>query len=254
MTRTARAVPVRDEGREGMQLIFHDPLSLYKFVDEKMGEIPLGRLFNDDTHRILREQWCASVFGIGYDYYVRPCRVAVEESLENRGIDFLLEAGDKEFSFQTTEAQEEGRERGKEYKEIEQGKVVTHPYTPERGRQEGPDWIVNAIARKAEKHYSDIKDLNLLVYVNFTAHEMHFDEIKKKAKEYRGTFSSIWLLTNSLIATLSPNNDIGDIPGWGKIWDRPEGSTILGSLRPRVWGMEGGKILLAKNKGSRGNQ
>ena len=219
-----------------------------------MGEIALGSLFTDPTHRILREQWCASVFGIGYDKYVRPCRVAVEESLENRGIDFLLEADGKEFPFQTTEALEEGRKRGQEYKEIENGKVVTHPYTPERGRQEGPDWIVSAIAKKAGKHYSYSKNLNLLVYVNFTAHEMDFDVIKEKAKEYRGSFSSIWLLTNKVIATLSPNECIGDIPGWGIIFDRPEGSTILGSPRPRVWGMEWGTTFVVKKKGSRDNK
>lgn len=204
-------------------MIFHDPWSLYKKVEDEMDGISRSKLFNEDTYRILRERWCAAVFGIGYEKYIQPCRVAVDESFEARGLDFVLETDGKQFHFQTTEVLEEGRERGREFKEIEKGNMVLRPYRPQRGGQEGPGWIGAAIAKKVEKYYAGEKDLNLLVYVDFHAHDLKFDAIKEKAERYRDAFSSIWLITDTHIASLFPNASLGEIEGgWGMVYVREQ--------------------------------
>ena len=193
-------------------MIFHDPWNLYRDVEEMMGDLPPSRLFTDNF-RILREQWCASFFGIGYEKYLRPCKFAVDERLESRGIDFVMEVEGKKYPFQTTEVLERGRKRGEEVREIEKGNIVLRSYMPARGGQEGPDWIVADIAKKAEKHYAGSEDLNLLVYVDFEAHGLNFNVIKEKAKMYCDSFSSICLITDEHIASLIPNATLGEIKG-----------------------------------------
>jgi hypothetical protein len=219
-------------GGEGVQLNFHDPGDLLEQTIQDIYAIPIDRFFNDEAYKGLREQWVAAFFGVGYGKYVRPCRVAMNESWYRKDADFFLQVGGKEFPFQTTERQREGRKRGDDYKKFarveekitrepelveELRSELLTPYQPALGGVEGPSWIEQAIAKKVGKHYAESGDLNLLVYVNFDAWNLQADVIRERTRKYRDVFASIWIITDRVICSLYSNDKIGHTPQgkWG---------------------------------------
>ena len=84
------------------------------------------------------------------------------------------------MNFQLCERLREGRERHREYKELEKvGRSEFQPYRP-ASNEEALDWIMAAIKAKDEK-YGIKEPLNLLVYVDF-------DYIKIRVKSRHRTF------------------------------------------------------------------
>jgi hypothetical protein len=81
---------------------------------------------------------------------------------------------------------------GKEYRERKDNPLQLKPYQPERGRQEGPSWIANAVRNKHEKHYSSRP--HLLVYAIFEANSLDQNIITKLCYQWFNSFSSIWIL------------------------------------------------------------
>jgi hypothetical protein len=102
------------------------------------------------------------MLGLGYERYVAPCRVAVNESRQRLDADFFLETGGVELPFQLVEAMVQGRRRGAEFKALARGVGRIKMGNAVRGREEGPAWIADAIARKAAKRYASAEDLNLV--------------------------------------------------------------------------------------------
>jgi hypothetical protein len=132
-----------------------------------MSLVPNDVLFNDSRYAKLREQWCAGVLGVGYRKRVGYCRVAVNDTRDRQDADFFLEAGEIAFPFQTVEAQDPDRRRGKEHRDIASGRIHSVPYEPDKRSVEGVGWICDKIAQKVAKRYSGAQLLSLLVYANF---------------------------------------------------------------------------------------
>jgi hypothetical protein len=106
---------------------------------------------------------------------------------------------------------------GDDYKLGPDGTLPKRPYQPERGCVEGPEWIVNAVKEKIKKRYSTMKNLNLLIYANFTAHDMDYREVCNAVGAYKDTFASIWIITNHQICSLIVNNELGRISRFSTI-------------------------------------
>lgn len=167
-------------------------------------------------YRSLRERWCAAVFGLGYEQFIGPCRVAIDDA--DRDADFVAEIKGREHPFQTVEVLEPGRMRGDEYRQREAGKVRQIPYAPELGSVEGAKLIARQIEAKVVKVYAGAEGLNLLVYANFPAKQLRHADVVSATSPYRNRFASIWLITSYMIGTLhSEKSEIGKIEGWGVI-------------------------------------
>jgi hypothetical protein len=184
-----------------------------------MDTVPPHELFvrANAGYQLLRDRWCAGMFGIGYEKFIDLCEVAVPDT-RDIDADFYLRTGDLIFSFQVVEAMERGRLRGDEYKAFAAGTLKTLAYAPEKGRIEGPAWIAEAVARKNKKKYSGSHLLNLLVYANFTAHSLNYEGLVEATKDFAGRFASIWMITDRHIATLLPNDALGSVFGLGEIF------------------------------------
>ena len=202
-------------GRCSMNSEFKLPLVLLRESENEMKEIPNSRLFNDSQYQKTLEKWAAAIFGLGYEEYVSDCKIKIIEK-EQDSADFILRSNNKDFPFQLTERQREGRKRGKLYKEREKDSLKTEPYSPEEGRIKGPQWIYEAVDKKAKK-YPDSEKLSLLVHINFGANKLERDKIVQKLGEFENSFFSIWLVTNHQICSVFGNSEVGSIEGWGNI-------------------------------------
>jgi len=221
--------------RKDKPLDFRDPEDVLRECDEERRTIPKGRFIRDPRYRPLQEKWCAAMFGVGYRRYVRPCRIALNESRDLMDADFFLQAGEVVFPFQTTERLRAERRRDDEYRELEavEDAIAREPereeeltprllteYRPGLGTEEGPEWIAAAIAKKVRKRYAESRSLNLLVYANFEAKALSIDALRERARENRDSFASVWIITDFHICALFSNDRIGTVPGgeWGHIW------------------------------------
>ncbi|HSS96578.1 MAG TPA: hypothetical protein VLK33_06105 [Terriglobales bacterium] len=194
-----------------------DPQHLYDDACERLAQIPQEELFNSSAYQKLREQWCIGVLGIGYAQYVRPCTVGINHSSDHLDADAFMESQGVLYPFQIVETMKDGRKRGKEKKDLASGVIRSVSYEPEKGRIEGPNWIANMIAKKADKRYSGSTNLNLLVYANFDAHQLNYEDVRTKAEQFRTCFHSIWMILNTHICSLYSSDKLGSLPGWGEI-------------------------------------
>jgi hypothetical protein len=197
--------------------LLSDPKYLYDDACKRLASIPQEELFNNSAYQKLLEQWCAGVLGMGYAQYVRPCTVAINDTNDRLEVDAFLESHGETYPFQIVEAVRDGRKRGKEKKDLASGVIRSVPYHPEKGRIDGPQWIANMIAKKVEKRYSGSRYLNLLVYANFNAHQLNYEEVRMKAAQFRTCFHSIWVILGRHICSLYSPNELGSLPGWGEI-------------------------------------
>ena len=128
--------------------------------------------------------------------------------------DFDLTHGDEIMRFQFTERLEQDRQRDREYKNQQQGKVIPRPYRPARNTENAIPWIVEAIRKKMR--YSDKP--SLLVYVNFNCDLIPFDTLVSEVNKIEGIqkyFASIWALLS-----ISFNYDETSI---GRLFPLPDG-------------------------------
>lgn len=151
--------------------------------------VPDDRFFNDPFFKPLQEAWAAGHFALGLQHFNDSIDIRLDT---DRFPDFHLRIDRKTYGFEFTVADKPERMIGKEYKERKNNQLQLTPYQPERGRQEGPSWIADAVRKKHEKHYSDHP--NLLVYANFEASSLDSDIITKLCYQWFNSFSSIWIL------------------------------------------------------------
>jgi hypothetical protein len=198
-------------------ITFTSPELVLESAEREMALIPNDRLFNDAQHQKLRERWCAGIFGVGYAKFVAPCTVAVNDIPVREDIDIFLTAKGREWGFQLAEVQEPGRKRGLEYKEFAQEKIRSIPYGPERGWQEGPEWLADGVRKKKEKLYSDSKSMHLLLYANFPARELEHSDLLMKLQPFRADFASLWIVTSMHLCSIFSSPELGEVGGWGII-------------------------------------
>ena len=87
------------------------------------------------------------------------------------------------------------------------------PYQPQRGMQEGPQWIASAVKDKFDKRYAPKP--HLVVYVNFEAEDLDFAEVTRHCIPYKGAFLSLWLLQNHRLIQVWDNEHT---QRWAKQW------------------------------------
>ena len=81
-----------------MKLPLHSvsPLALLDEADAEMCAVSQERLFNDSRYQKVKEKWCAGMLGVGYEKYVAPCLVAVNDTPQRGDVDLLLRTGERE--------------------------------------------------------------------------------------------------------------------------------------------------------------
>jgi hypothetical protein len=189
---------------------FHKPKELELTFDAKAGSIPDSKFIRVPRHKELKEMWCAVRFGLGYEKFVGPCSISVDIE-ENSDTDFVVKTDAGEFPFQTRIADVPERRMGDDYKPETDSILSTRPYEPERGHIEGPEWIAAAVKGKVLKRYSTAKNLNLLIYANFSAHDLDYKAVCDAVREYKDEFASIWIITNHQICSLTASSGLGEI-------------------------------------------
>ena len=176
--------------------------------------VPVSEFMRSPKYQKSKEEWCAAHFSQGYNKYISPCAVHVEEIDPQNDTDLELEVSGERYPVQSTEVQEPGRRRGDEYKTIAIGTESNRDWSP--GTKNGSLWIAAAIEKKRDR-YGRLSNLNLLVYANFPAYDMSYDQIKLVASEYSEPFASVWLLTGDCMACIRPNPSLGHLPAWLRI-------------------------------------
>tara|TARA_R110002096_G_scaffold434041_1_gene654536 strand:- start:596 stop:1216 length:621 start_codon:yes stop_codon:yes gene_type:complete len=204
-----------------VHLQYLKPQLLEQRFDREVAGITQAELFHNPRYQKITEWWVAARFGLGYEMFVNPCDVAINEGDHDLDADMFLKASEIQHAFQIAEVQEEGRRRAQEYRKFEEGTISSVPYLPGRGAIEGPVWIANGIEKKVKKRYADAKNLNLLIYANFSATQLKYEDILDATQQYRNEFKSIWVLTNHLIASLYSYPELGHINGWGTFEIQP---------------------------------
>ncbi|NJD56820.1 MAG: hypothetical protein FIA94_10505 [Nitrospirae bacterium] len=191
---------------------FHKPKELETIFEEKAQNVSPSDFIRKPLHKGLKEMWCAARFGLGYEKFVGPCLICVDLE-ENSDSDFILRSDAGDFPFQTCVADVPERRMGDDYVSDPDGTLPPRPYEPERGRIEGPEWVAAAVKGKVEKRYSTAKILNLLVYANFTAHDMDYQALCEAVRKYKDEFASIWIITNHGICSLASGDRLGEVQG-----------------------------------------
>ena len=159
-----------------------------------------------------RERSCAGHFSLGYSAAIAPSEVEFEEPDPQNEVDFWLVTPSGRHAFQITERQEPSRRRGQEYK----SGSVSQP-TEESlhaAAEHGTTRIAEAVIKKERAYAGLTKSLNLLVYINFPAYELRFEEVKLGIQQVHSNFASIWLLTGDSMACPQSNPSLGALDGW----------------------------------------
>jgi len=196
------------------QLRFADPEAMLSAAEAEMKGIASEELFNNPKHQPLLDRWCAGSFAVAYALHMGECRVAMEPSEAPSDADFHLRVGVGAFPFQTVEAQRPGRRRGEEYR---QPSTLT-PYRPAAEGTDGPGWIRGAVQKKVEKRYSTARQLNLLVYADFTTEQLEWATVAHELERFRDEFASLWVITYGALGTVFSTPELGCVglcTGWG---------------------------------------
>jgi hypothetical protein len=205
-----------------LNLSYLAPSALLAEARRELAAVTNEKIFNSSNYEKSREKWCAGMLGLGYEKFVAPCRVAVNDSREQIEADLFLKTASCEAPFQLVEVMAPGRRRGAEYKALAAGDLKGIKYEPGRGRAEGPEWIAAGVGQKVAKNYADSVELNLLVYANFTAHQLQHAEVLEAVRPFFPTFASIWVVTSLWLGSLHVANNLGRIEGWGIIFTPEE--------------------------------
>jgi hypothetical protein len=195
--------------------VFHKPASLLVSTEREMEGIPSVELFNDSRHKMLRERWCAAMFGVGYSKHVAPCTVAVNESRYRADVDMFLRAADQDWEFQVTEVQTPGRRRGLEFKQFADGNVRLAAYSVDNAQV--LSWLAQGAEHKKAKRYSGSHGLNLLLYANFAVSGLEYELVAAALSRFAQDFASIWVVTSLHLCSAFSQPGLGEVRGWGPI-------------------------------------
>lgn len=195
-------------------LKFASPELLFSAAESEMAGIESEELFNDPKHQHLLDRWCAGSFGVAYAFNVQECQVAMQPLERADDVDFHLRNQFDTFRFQTVEVQRPDRRRGLEFRQL-QGLA---PYRPATEGAGGTDWIRAAVEKKVAKRYATARNLNLLIYANFTTEQLEFPVIVGELSDLAQQFSSVWVMTYNAIGSVSTSSQLGAVGScatWG---------------------------------------
>ena len=149
-------------------------------------DIDPGDLFGDPQNQFRREAYIAGHFAVGYDKH-ETCQVRLTED----GLyDFELETGRGVDGYQIVEADQVGRRRGDEYRNLlESSKAVDVDLEAEY--EEARKAVRRVLSQKAGKRYAPKP--NVVVFVNLFFNDPE-DQCTSLTAPWKDDFESIWLL------------------------------------------------------------
>lgn len=199
----------------------YTPIDLATFVEARMSEQnDVDVLTNRENKRLL-EMWCAARFGLGYSQNVRPCRIQVEEIDEQREFDFhQVIPKDELRPFQTTEIKDSEWHRSWEYKNLSRSEIE------ERQRKKGwmsegeaVDCFRKGLQSKLATYYSGSSELNVLLYANIHVPGLCWNVLECGLKDISPQFSSVWVVSENMIACVFGIEMDDGFVGWHRIND-----------------------------------
>jgi hypothetical protein len=208
------------------QLRFVDPEAILSAVEAEMEEIASEELFNNPKHQPLLDRWCAGSFAVAYALHLQECGVAMEPPEAQSDADFHLCTKVGVFPFQTTEVQRLGRKRGDEYRQP----PTLEPYRPAAEGADGPRWIGAAVQKKVDKRYSTARQINLLVYADFTTEQLDWASVAHELERFRDKFASLWVITYSALGTVFSTPELGCVGScakWGVYRSAPSAPAFV---------------------------
>ena len=194
-----------------MALRRYTPIELMSAHNQLRERITAAEFFGP-RYQKERERFCAGHFSLAYAAAIAPCEVEIEEPDPQNHVDFWLVTPTGRHAFQVTERQEPERRRGDEYK----AGLVPQP-TEEAldvAATLGADWIVETVLKKNRSYSGSNTSLHLLVYVNFPAYDLRFEDIQLRLQGVQETFGSIWLLAGDSMACAKSSAMLGQLNGW----------------------------------------
>ncbi len=163
----------------------------------------------------VRELWCAAHFARAYGRFFEPCQVRIAQSDDQSDIDFELGVTGIWHPFQIAEVLNPDRRRSDEYKRGYPKDGWLESWN--EGTVHGPEWIRMAILNKLKKQYSTVRQLNLLLYLNFPAYDKEYTDIRSHCANDAVGFASVWLMTSHTICRITDGPDLLPCPGWQNI-------------------------------------
>lgn len=187
---------------------------LYNFVEGQRKIVGDEAFVTRRQCNRLREMWCASIFAQGYDRYVAPCMVEVDELDEQRDYDFILHTHGSTHPFQVTEALDEGRKRNYEYRNNITGLVAGDGFVVSKYAHQR---LASVLDAKIGKNYSNSQELNILVYANFIGNEASWATMVNNLSSQCSHFASVWIITGAEVCCISSGVGVYGFPQWKKI-------------------------------------
>jgi hypothetical protein len=172
------------------------------------------RFFNGPEHTKTQELWCAVHFSKGYSAHIKSSTIIMDDSDTQLDYDFELKVAGKLYPMQITECMEPDRRRGDEYKEVNPG--ITKDDS-EYGNANAHIWVKNTIEKKFTKYFAGCRELNLLVYLNFSALEQRYDILTEHCADIAKNFNSVWLLNGNALCCIKSCEELGELNGWGMV-------------------------------------
>ena len=187
-----------------------DALDFLSAVTRHADPVPQDILFNEPEMAKLLEAVAAAQFAA-----IRNLDTPIQIRLEaDRFPDFRLTAKAAIEEFELVEADEQGRRRGDEYREVVAREAAGLPplaetFDPAEVERRALPAIAKALAAKAKKNYRPPP--NILVYVNFELfRELPLTNLQASelVHPYQSIFPSIWLLWGRNAARLCPRQAV----------------------------------------------
>ena len=195
-----------------MMLLRYAPDELLTKYRTIRAQITREQFFRSPEHKKTQEMWCAAHFARAYNQHVAPCTALISDKDEQTDADFFLDTGEKTHPFQITERMEPARRRGDEYRWGESEKAQGENWS--KGTEHGSAWVRLAIERKLMKKYAGTAELNLLVYLNFAAHEQQYEDMRSECVQLAPQFASVWLLNGNALCCIHQNPVLRAFQGW----------------------------------------
>jgi hypothetical protein len=175
------------------------PSEMLREVEKYRSKIDGSEFFNNNDNRWLRDAWIAAQFALSFEKAVEKCTVEIDENDEQELFDFRLHLSNGLFPVQAVEALDQGRRRGKEYKENHS------PFDEEYFQRPAGNYnelIRASISHKLEKYRNISKDVNLLVRVNIFGFTCDYVELKENCMDISSGFKSVWIQSGRIFGAI----------------------------------------------------
>ncbi len=195
-----------------MSLKSYTPDELYEKFRQAHDAVSPSEFYSSPRYKKPMEFWCAAQFGRAFSANLNACSLLASDRDEQTESDFFLEVSGQRYPFQIVESLTPGRRRGDEYKSKEPKTSTLNDW--DAGATNGPLWVKDHIQKKFNHYGGDVSSLNLLVYVNFPAHEHNFEDMCFASSELASKWASVWLLNGNAICCISGSDKLGGPYPW----------------------------------------